>query len=173
MNNNRTALIKIKVKNILYWWMSLHRRVLLQNGGADLFQTQLSGFHLKVKRMLSSDLFPWSWVWKHCFVKEPDIQIWMMLFVVEMMKSKLRSCHLPWWWRTSPWYGFTNERSLSSLTPRHFFAWRGVGSTSLCSARCGLISPGICHEKWGSELLRRNRGTWREKVLRFFINRIE
>ena len=93
MNNNRTALIKIKVKNILYWWMSLHRRVLLQNGGADLFQTQLSGFHLKVKRMLSSDLFPWSWVWKHCFVKEPDIQIWMMLFVVEMMKSKLCSCH--------------------------------------------------------------------------------
>ena len=76
-------------------------------------------------------------------------------------------------WRTSPWYGFTNERSLSSLTPRHFFAWRGVGSTSLCSARCGLISPGICHEKWGSELLRRNRGTWREKVLRFFINRVE
>ena len=98
MNNNRTALIKIKVKNILYWWMSLHRRVLLQSGGADLFQTQLSGFHLKVKRMLSSDLFPWSWVWKHCFVKEPDIQIWMMLFVgTKMMKSLstviICSCH--------------------------------------------------------------------------------
>ena len=144
------------------------------------------------RRMLSSDLFPQRWVWKHVVsMKEPDIPISMamakpMLFVNPLVVNNEPTLSILEYtcFGTSPWYGFYKWAAFINFDTTTFFCLPSsmlkrrvrVGSTSLLlwdvasSGRAFVIRNGGQLIGWALALAAAVGKSLGKSPFRFFIN---